>query len=192
MTVAVGDSNSIGINLKFVYFNDSVLVLIFSLASLVLLYNILITTFLFILSLCHSSINAGITSKEEQELSLRNKLQQIARTVLSNAGFDIRIDVNSLRHNKIFVSYWREKSEGVSELNGSVEGELNGRSFNLERMTFDYTVKSEMNYFAGTERHRYQCFTGGERITELKLRKAFQRYLCNIVLGHREFFERIN
>ena len=65
-------------------------------------------------------------SREEQETSLRDGLQEIASEILANAGFTIHSSKRRLDfpHNKVAVSYSRSKAESVAELNGNIEGNL--------------------------------------------------------------------
>ena len=133
-------------------------------------------------------------SKEEQETSLRDGLQEIASEILANAGLTI---IHSRRssvfpHNKVAVSYKRNKTEDVTELNGGIEGKIKGTSFDLWHMTFSYRIQSRMNYFAGfPEKHSFYTSTTGSKVTEQQLRNAFGDYVSKVVLGHKEFFDKL-
>ncbi|MEK6951470.1 MAG: hypothetical protein AABX29_00485 [Nanoarchaeota archaeon] len=131
-----------------------------------------------------------LASKEEQESLLVDKLKQITSNLLTINGFKVHMGTNPI-NNQLSVSYIREKKEGVRELNGFIQGNIVGTSFNLKRMTFDYTIKTEMNYFAGGERHNYRCTVGGTGITEPQLTSAFEGYISKIGLGHKEFFDKL-
>ena len=123
-------------------------------------------------------------SRKEQETSLRDGLQEIASKMLVDAGFIVHSRKNSILNNKLRVSYERNKAEDVAELNGGIEGEIKGISFDLSNMTFSYRIQSYMNYFAGSpESYYFRTSTGGTRVTERQLRNAFGDYVSKIILG---------
>jgi len=132
-------------------------------------------------------------SRKEQETSLRNNLQEIASKMLVDAGFIIRSTRKlNLPHNKIAVSYERNKTEDITELNGGITGEIKGTSFYLSRMTFSYRIQSYMNYFAGfPETHSFRMSTSGTWVTKQQLKNAFKYYVSKAVLGHKEFFDEL-
>lgn len=129
-------------------------------------------------------------SKEEQESSLRDILQQIATDLLTNAGLEVYANLGSMPHNKLGISYGRRKAEGVAELNGLIEGDVIGRSYDLSKMTFDYKIRTTMNYFGReVDRHGCNTFVSGERVTEQQLRNSFGDYVSKLILGNKEFFD---
>jgi len=132
-------------------------------------------------------------SREKQEITLRNKLLDIALEILVDAGFTVDSNQNlGPPNNELLIFYRRNKEKEVTEINGNLTGKIEGKSFDLARMTFDYQIQSRMNYFAQfPENHSFYMSTSGTRVTKQQLRNAFEGYVSKVVLGHKEFFDQL-
>ncbi len=134
-------------------------------------------------------------SQREEDTSLRNSLEDIALKFLINEGFTIHHQDYDIPHNKVVVVYSRDRAEGIAELTGSIIAEIKCTSIirvpNIQER-FRYKLESEMNYFARfPEKHSFRAFAGGTDTTKQQLIDAFRDYVSKVVLGHKQFFDKV-
>lgn len=138
-----------------------------------------------------------LTLIEKQEFLFRNSLQKIASNILSDAGFTIYSPKGSILphpHNKLAIHYERNEAEKVSEIQGGIEGEVKCHNLvlGIGKIVFSYNIKADMVYFASfPERHSFSSSVMGTRTTEQQMKDAFGDYVSKVVLGHKEFFDKL-